>query len=364
MIIVLLLEFLAIIVMSGLVALLIAYNLAKKDLFFTLVKEGEIKAVMSGETFWRFIVNVRGYKRETDEHHNLVKVNPGESDGHGLLNRRFGIYWVGLYPFKKIHWYMFDWNKWSKVRKVGTEEEVLDEPRIQARHQEVNSVIFRYPYAIKLTNIEIGGNLAVEISLLVTIQAVNPYKMLFGALPSGIWLAQVTAAIQESLVLFSSNKDFEDMKTLGKKDSPNATELAKLIQEVNDPSTGANQTVGIRNQFGAEVDAVSFLGVEIEGGPEIRAATQARELAHRQAEAVIATAEGEKQATILRGEGKAGAIRVEGDAVALALAAKKAAAGSDEILEAVIQAEALRDFGAGTGARVLGGNAATLLKGD
>ena len=244
-------------------ALLTIFALAYANIGWTLVKQNHIKVVMAGESFVRFIVNVRGYHRNTDNEGNLVPVDPAirGSDGKSWLNR-LGIDWVGWPPIYKILRYPFAWNKLVQNRETAT-------PQITPREELVDSIIFNYAYGVQLKDVEIGGNLRVNIDLLVTIWVLNPFKLLFRTLPPGNWLQQVVGSITEVVTLYAANKSVNELRELstgGKvgetsKPKPAAVEFSKMIKSINKRRASKND--GVEELFGAHIEVVNFLGLEV-----------------------------------------------------------------------------------------------------
>lgn len=162
--------------------LLICLFLAKNDWFFSLPPEGSIIAVVAGDSknsggLIRLIPNIKDHVLNKDG--QLIKgQNP---------KMLFGIYWLGLWPFSHRLVYKFSYARIEQGQMVSKPDRWTDR------------LIHTYPYAIKITGLEVRGFIEIDFTLVVKVVIEWPYKTLFGIQPLGSWLEVLTALIREHL---------------------------------------------------------------------------------------------------------------------------------------------------------------------
>lgn len=332
---------------------LLAYLLAHWNAYYTFVPSGRMKAVMAGETFVRFIVNVPGFHREVDEQTGDLKpLAPGEKDGRSWINRWLGMYWVGFWPVYTILRYPLRWNQYVK-RDDETQSQ------LKPRDEMTDVVIFSYPYGFSVPDIETAGNIPVKIEDLLEIEVVNPEKMLFRrALPPGSWIQRVEASNKEAVTLFGSDRDLDELRELKTSRAPGATAAATPLardfendMKYMNERTTERENDGITDLYGVKVVDVRFLGFE-PIGEDPRRAAQAAEIARLKAQAAVEEAKGKSKSRLIEAKAEQKAREMEGLGEAAAYSAKKNALGDGEAFVAAMNKEALEN----TQVQVLGGN--------
>lgn len=178
----------------------LALALAKHNLFFTLVEEGNAKIFMHNKAFKRVVMKYRGFYLDSrwnvkqsqrqkqmtvdeakvaTETENEARRNQGKKElplWDGKEKRKQekklaggGLVFVGFWPFYTVHTYKFRWQS-VKEGKVVPREEELDYVFAKAD-----------VYSAKLLSAETIGMVPLDIELYLTIRVVNPYKALFRA---------------------------------------------------------------------------------------------------------------------------------------------------------------------------------------
>ncbi|MCC6290485.1 hypothetical protein IT398_00185 [Candidatus Nomurabacteria bacterium] len=318
------------------VFLILLVNLmARNDFIIGFVPEGQIKAVLAGDSLHKLLVNIGGY----DYDRELREITPSSKKKPW---RPFGIYWIGLPPFKSVLRYPFSWVKWDKP------EDSAHFALIPRNREIVSSLFFRYPYGVQVRGIRLKGNIEVEITLVVTLEIVRPETTLFRIQPTGNWLGLVIAKVEEATRGWAGEKgnegeefDVEKLRSLAAREEGAADDLRTRIMEMNGhpPTEGLPESAdGTRRLCGVDIISVDFQGWKFVD-PDAEKAYQSEEIENRVADGVRAKADGE-----------AARIGKVGDAEARVIAAKLNAAGGNHTLAASLaQATALQE----TNVRVL-----------
>ncbi len=195
---------------GGVLGLLITFPflanaLARHNLFFTLVEEGEAKNLLHNRAFIKVVMKYHGFY--VDERWNVkssqrrkqMTVEQAEQFTETLNAKRRkegkkelkpwdgkerrekdswwlrivnkfmggGLIWVGIPPFDSVHTYEFRWQT-LKEGKVVFHEELLDYVFVKSA-----------PYFVKLEEVETKGMVPLNIEMLLTIRCINPYKTIF-----------------------------------------------------------------------------------------------------------------------------------------------------------------------------------------
>ncbi|MDP2705294.1 MAG: hypothetical protein U1D31_01265 [Patescibacteria group bacterium] len=276
---------------------LAVYFLARADIYFTTLPEGQIKFIVEGDTLKRILANIPGYyiKGEGMEAEIVKgKGTPNDVGIPGWLSRRLGldkkrIYFVGIdYPRTRVYSYEFIWEKFIK-EKVGY--------KIVPRDEQVNSLFWKYPYPVEAIDVELKGNFKINITIIVTLQVVFPYKPIF--VFKGQWFSPVIAAIQGALVSYCGTVDFETLRSQDKEG--NDADLVKKVTSINN---------SLRENYGVEISQVNFVELEPSASQaDVTKALQAIEIARLNKEAKIKDAEGDQQAALLRRTGEAEGLK-------------------------------------------------------
>ena len=298
---------------------LMLYAMAKSDFVVGFCPSGHIKTAMNGESLCRFIVNVPGYRlgQSGPQAGRLVKdptVRPSW----------LGIYWIGIPPFRQILRYPYSWRKWAapKARAgvpVTARETVTYQ--IVARNELVDSLVFRYPYPVLVTNAKLKGNIDVRVTLLVTVEIVHPETTLFKITPSGTWINLVIAKVEEAVRGWSGSKSVDDLRQL--KDQATPDDFRNAILVVNKGKDGILALCGVK------IISTEFQYFQFES-PEVEKAFQAPVLAIQA-----------KEVTITKAEATAEEITLVGTARGEALEAVNKTPGGVEADKSVRMVEAL-----------------------
>jgi hypothetical protein len=138
----------------------VAYVWADWGIFLTNFKTGEIILV---ERFGQLIkiMHDAEKKEKISDADPCVKIQR-------IKKNLFGIYWVGIWPFDKIHKFKIKRDVLNPDAK-NPEEWVKHKDEVEVDHLRRK---FQRPY--RLLNVELGDGLAVHLLILVTLRAVKP----------------------------------------------------------------------------------------------------------------------------------------------------------------------------------------------
>lgn len=282
------------------------YILAEYGVFVTFIKSGEIVFVEEGKSFYRLIPNIPGYG--VDEKNQIVEI----SKGGRQLKSFFGIFWVGFYPLRKIHKYDFSWDK-----VVPKEESVKEKEKggqieeisfaglvISHRSEPVNSIRFKNSYPVVVKDVELAGQMKIDIFFNVIFQTVDPVFSVF--ILNGKWFSLASGAFTGFISDFikgmelrpkkgsrmPSSKTFEGMEK--------ETEFKRIINENN---------TSIQEVSGVIASEIVYRDYALSGTPEAKQAAEGLKIAELNAQTAVTTAQGKADAVRKEKEGEADGIR-------------------------------------------------------
>lgn len=258
------------------------------------VPTGEIKFVVAGESCTKVLPNLDGTGYHYDYETGLTV--EGEKEiiypPHSIL----GVYLVSLlYPLKQIHVYQYEWDKLRKGDSTkGEKDYVIDHHPLEY----VNSLYLFYTYPILAEEVELEGNLRINILVNVTFRMVNPILVVF--VFKAKWPRLVNATVKGAIATFAQGKTLDAFRKEDKEGGDSKFSVA--VKRVNDSS---NNMPGIIENYGVAVHAVDFVGYDpVIGSPEEQKAVTALEVARLQANADVERA----RSITLIGEARANAL--------------------------------------------------------
>jgi regulator of protease activity HflC (stomatin/prohibitin superfamily) len=296
----------------GIIALLpfVFYLLAQNDVFFTKLETGDIKFIVRGDSLVRIIHDVRGKK--------LILINGEETlvDGKEdktFINERFGLWWVGVPPFAKVHKF---WIKPERENPSAQKKEqwiTSDEPR------EVSSLRFTFPRPYRLDKVELSDRLSVDILVVAKFEVVKPQIPVF--VFKGGFFANAGSILSADVADRVNNMTLDDFIKAQKGEVGGILKGMKASEEsigeeleLKDTTTDSavRHNLGDFNRELIRQVGLRLVGISITqfdpSDTEIRNAMQAKELAVKQGQARIASAEATKAARITEAEGEGQAI--------------------------------------------------------
>lgn len=272
------------------------YLFAQADMFATIVPEGEIKFVVVGGNLHKVLVNVRGHIYDETTH--CLKDGVREQS---MLERWFGIRWMGIYPLKQLHRF----ELMASHLEENPKKPILE--WVTSKKRPVESLRWRFPRAISIPDVELGKDrFRVDIVVLCSFQVHNPYYPVF--ILKGSFFEPLEDAIRGAIIAYCSDKDMDYAKFASEPKGPNS-EFARLILRVNDTGTVTSELAnGIKEEFGIELFEVRLVAFDLsEKDKAAQIAAQAREVAKLQADAQQEVGRGERLRLEQLAEGEAAA---------------------------------------------------------
>lgn len=304
----------------------LALALARHNLFYTLVGEGEAKIVLHNKAFKKVIMRYAGF--HLDKRFNVVQgsrreqLTKEEAKTKGLSwdgkKRRKddkwwrklwfklmggGLIFVGIWPFDEVYTYKFRWQALRKVGETVAHDELLD-------YVFVKSAV----YFTELKEAETKGMVPLNIGLVLTIRIVNPYRALFRIHQ---WLEFAVSRIAPYIRQYIPAKEIEFEKLIGVSQGPNSklfkflgkskkkftaekkNELRsqgiseKEIEEIE--RTGKGILWELWEVFGIDIQSIEFTSITTEGKIYEEAAAK-KWSAEREKERIEITAQAEANA--------------------------------------------------------------------
>lgn len=262
------------------ILLMLLYTLARLDWHATFVPSGEIKFITRGEEVDRILASIPGHRLTHDGHRWVLSKGDVETNYQAFFTRWFGIHWVSiLFPLKRVHIYRFRYShlytgtkpeerEGRTLQKVGGEGEYY----IEHRDEPVDSLYYRYVYPVLADEVELKGNLRVNVLVLITIETRYPFEPVF--IYKGNWLDPVFSAVRGAITDFCRGKNLEKFREAPKEDD--GGEFDKGIKGL---SKRLLETVGV------EIVQVDFVKYDLAARhEEEQKAFTAREVARLNAE--------------------------------------------------------------------------------
>ncbi len=284
---------LLIIVLSLVFLVLVLYRLALSDIFFGVCPEGQMKVITVGESYHDFFHSVTGYKKVDNK---LVPLENKEKDQRGQMQRRLGIYWIGLWPIYKVPYYKFDWTTITRGEKE----------QIERKSEMVNTIFFRFEYPLEFKGMETSDNFKMTVVIQVLVEVFCPELARFKARN---WLNVLKAAIESKVRDFVGSKNFEQIRGLKTEMTTEKDDFVKDILDLNKREKDIANP-GMEDIIGVRIITANFQRIDAEDQKAIDA-LEKKAIAEREAQARLAAvelevqiAEKKKAARIIEGEGE------------------------------------------------------------
>lgn len=306
----------------------IAYFMARKDVCFTFGIEGAAKMVVKGNVHVRTLMWWKGHYVNTPRRCGYQpKVRSGEVLEHNRPDKHasqyawwkihwkffelFGIYWYGLYPFKRIYVYKFEWAE----EKIG--EDGKSKPWHRSEHTD-HIFVKNFPYWVKLSMAEDKNNLALDMDYLLTIHINNPEWALFH---TDDWLKRVSADANNRAKVYVGSREFNEIKTEKGTGDTGTSEFADSLCKLNDNLTTEPGVKGTKLSYGVTINGAAMVSLAPAGAEaeKVMAALEAKRVAELNADALVATADGYAESERRKAHGDADATRRRADGEADAI---------------------------------------------
>lgn len=216
-----------------------------------------------------------------------------------------GIWWIGNPFTHSIHEYNF---LWTTLRQKQDGGKLVDSFYTQDRSDGTSLGPLDYinlnddVYVASIDGAETKDPIPVDVVYALTIRVVNPYKALFRVEQ---WLEATINRTMPSIRAWIANKTF--VEAIEKKETIRREEDVILKDsEIGDYTD---------RHWGVRIKASNVKSISPVGGQSIFDATNAEYRAGMAAKAAVKTAEGDKQATIIRAQGEAEAFTTVAKAI-------------------------------------------------
>jgi len=281
--------FKALIVMGGIIGtpvvvfLLVYFQWAPNNIFFTFVPEGRAKIVVRADQVIKILIQWKD--------HIVAMSQSGDTDVWDIIegqtsNRRFGgLRWYGWWPLDDIFVYDFSWTNVTQNGEVRAhDKETLD-------HVLLKDDV----YLAVLPKAEDKELLPLDIRLILTIKVINPYKAVFVIQD---WLEAVINRIMQEVRNIVTQDTYKGWISTDK-------DLADRI--INHDRIRSFLDEECKSRYGVQVRAIEVM--DIDPGEEYRKDTLAKYLAERDAERIIVEAKAKKEELKIVAEGEVLRIR-------------------------------------------------------
>ena len=281
------------------------YNLAKSGILFMFPQEGTITAIVKGDSYKRFIVNIKGHHLD-DESGKIVKSDPS----HQPPKRWLGLEWVGIPPFYRVHTIKIDALR--LVKGKGDNENTPISEFVEHEEKKIHNLRWKFPRPIVVTNVELKDRFKINVLVIITFEVVDPYIPIF--VLGGDFLDLIDSAIESAVIDFCKETTYEEFVKLskGKADEVEGkrttSAFTKRLLLINKEGTIGDDTVadGIEEGVGIVASDAYIHRYDLsKESAEADKAVQAKEIARLNAQAKVKTAKGDRKAKEQVGKGEA-----------------------------------------------------------
>jgi hypothetical protein len=181
------------------ISALLMLELGKRNLFWTLIEEGQAKGVTIFGRAHKCLLafTTHRFKGDSDpnahfhsdtwwdiEHLDQSKLRPEKGLWHAFSKHILGLEigglkWIGIWPIYQIYTYVF---RWTSLRGHMPTDKPTGEDYVyeEARSRLLDYILVRQEtYLLDLKGIEDSEQLSIDIKLIWTNKVINPFKALF-----------------------------------------------------------------------------------------------------------------------------------------------------------------------------------------
>jgi len=304
-----------------------ANALSKFEWFYTTLESGSIKFIMRGETLWRTIYDLPGGK-------DIKCVNKGTGFKKSRFNKRFGLYWIGIPPFGRIH-------RFPIVKERENPEGKNAGSWVQRDPEEtiVDSLRYVFPRPFVLSAVELADRTPIDLLVIAKFEVVDPYLPVF--IFKGKFSENASGIIRSAVIDILGKKTLDDFIAAEK------DEINGILQHMKDLETDPDPKKGKFNRELIKQVGLRLVGISIpqydphDDSGKLREAMNAQIIAQEEAKAVKAKAQGYKEGKALEAEADANYETKLAEARGARVRATREALSGDEATARVLQAEAL-----------------------
>jgi hypothetical protein len=275
----------------------IVWQLALQDKYFTMVQTGHIKFVVAGESWAKTLINIPGKVLVNgyivDEH--MV----GDSERRKtFLEHQFGLYWVGIYPFRSIH--SFPITKIRENQDITPKtkpEEWIDRDK---KPTLITELRWKFPRPVLVPGVKFAGALRADILVLCKFEVVQPTVPIF--IQKAHFIELLESYVRNAVINYCQGLDYQQFMLADKKDGGNMSQ--DMMAAIN---------VHITNEIGVCVRGFGVSQYD-SSDKETQRLMQAMETARLEGEAAVKRAEQLALSIVAEAKGHAEADRIRGAA--------------------------------------------------
>jgi regulator of protease activity HflC (stomatin/prohibitin superfamily) len=306
---------------SGVLAFVLIWLIAHTNKFFAFVKEGEGYSVVTTGGKLVFIdISFRGHRilapdqiePKTGKVSGTWRVVEGEPSYpnpiRGFLARH-GIFWVGFYPFEKLHLYELKWSEWKK------DEDGNYVPWYRTSEKTPSFFVKTFEYALQLKAAEARGNVPVNMSYSLFLRIVAPEVALFR---NDDWFEAVSTCSLALARNYVGKLDFENLRAEAETENGQNREQTDIFSNlmVSMNSNDNTDTPNVLDLMGVEVVQARIIEVGVyDPKNQILEATTERYRKEQEAAGIRAVGKAQAEVIEMTGEATAKAIHMETEAV-------------------------------------------------
>ena len=236
----------------------------------------------------------------------------------GFWEKTLGVRWIGLFETIKI-FKEWRWTEFQQVEREERGQRVLKYEIVPRGPADVPEFFFQFSHPVVIDDVEIDGNIRVNVVTLITVLNLHPTRAFFlNKDPTGLFAAIVKSAIRS----YISKKTFDQVKEMvanaskGNQD----TELWNILKNLNGlttdekskPDYDSEDTFGIFSKLGQIIIRAEIVQVEAVG--DTADALEAKRLAELRGDANIAAAEKAARTLIVAAQGRMDAAQRDASA--------------------------------------------------
>lgn len=369
--------------------LLFVWRISKNNggFYFTNMFEGTGTFIMNGNKAGKIIIAKQGFRCELVEEtrrmfnndgqvltavkvtrEKIIEGTPRYSPGIlGWLEQKYGIYWVGLPPNRRMN-KMFKWSEWKEKVTSGNDKQpndgIADESPFCHREEMTNFFSLQnFPYALVLKGAEtggvpkeaggaeVGGNLSVDIEIDLFLQIVYPRVALFG---NEDWYVQLGSVVLDHARMYVGKHPYEKLRS--QKEAPQGqeayNEFSEYIMELNKYASIGENYESIVDALGVKIIGAQIRTVSLsKNSANLIDATTKAYVAQQDYEVAKLTADGEAYGIIAVATAKRDALVMQINAVK----------DGQKVGELVLNSQTLSEMGRSGNTFVTNGNTPFIL---
>lgn len=250
-------------------------RLARKNNLFTYLPKESGKIVMTGDNVVEILNNFEeGYYDSTGQW------TEGEPQNLGELFEELGLTYYGLTPIKEIYNFSVFWKAIvdKEVAQLG-DHPVSPVKQIVPQKEMTDHFKRFYSHSVTIPNIEMEGEVKVDVTLTIVFKVLNIIKAIFQIDPRGIVFPQSEDAVSGALQDYLRGKNYETFRDDEDKISPNSDFIRSMSAKIDEV---------IKTKLFIGVHLIEFKSIELSSeDEEMKLAIKAKKIAELKGDAFV-----------------------------------------------------------------------------